>query len=474
MGCLKGGTVAGSWSRPPDYVRFATHYGFRPDFCEGQDPESKGLVENLVGYVKSDLMIPAELTVTDLAAANAAGRLWCVEVNAAVHSEIAAVPAERLVTERALLRSVAVAASPDRQARDPQGRPALLRPVRVRPLLGARPATSADRSRSASPTGVVQVVLLGAVIAEHPVVAPGEASVNDDHYGGARPRSPPGGAPQDRGRDRVLFAWDRPLRRSSRQPPRQGSPRWPATSTSSPASKPPTARDALIAALERAIDVRSVPRPRRPVDPRRRHRCRPSDPARRRAHRRPPSRRDTTAVGLRDRRPDMTAPTPTLPADLDAGLRRLRLGAMRRLAPELLVTAKTQRWAPEEFLRTLVETEIASRDASNTRARLKAAAFPVTKTLDEFDVTASSIKPATFDYLTSLEWIAAKENVCLVGPAGTGKSPPARRPRPRRHRRRAPGPLLHRRRTRRDPLPRASPTTPSAGSSRPSSKPTSS
>ena len=28
---------------------------------------------------------------------------------------------------------------------------------------------------------------------------------------------------------------------------------------------------------------------------------------------------------------------------------------MRRLAPELLVTAKTQRWKPEEFLRTLIE-----------------------------------------------------------------------------------------------------------------------
>jgi hypothetical protein len=25
----------------PDYVRFATHYGFRPDFCEAADPESK-------------------------------------------------------------------------------------------------------------------------------------------------------------------------------------------------------------------------------------------------------------------------------------------------------------------------------------------------------------------------------------------------------------------------------------------------
>ena len=29
---------------------------------------------------------------------------------------------------------------------------------------------------------------------------------------------------------------------------------------------------------------------------------------------------------------------------------------------------------------------------------------------------------ATFDYLASLEWIRGAENVCLVGPAGTGKS----------------------------------------------------
>ncbi len=118
----------------------------------------------------------------------------------------------------------------------------------------------------------------------------------------------------------------------------------------------------------------------------------------------------------------MSTTPPPLPADLEAGLRRLRLGAMRQLSPELLVVAKTQRWKPEEFLRTLIEAEIASRDASNARGRLKAAAFPVTKTLDEFDVGASSVPRATFDYLASLEWIAAKENLCLVGPAGTGKS----------------------------------------------------
>ena len=116
------------------------------------------------------------------------------------------------------------------------------------------------------------------------------------------------------------------------------------------------------------------------------------------------------------------AEAPPLPADLEAALKRLKMAAMRRLAPELLITAKTQRWRPEEFLRTLVEAEIASRDASNARHRMRAAAFPVVKTLAEFDTTTSSVPTATLDYLTSLEWIRAAENVCLIGPAGTGKS----------------------------------------------------
>ena len=76
----------------------------------------------------------------------------------------------------------------------------------------------------------------------------------------------------------------------------------------------------------------------------------------------------------------MTATAPPLAPDLTDGLRRLKLAAMRRLAPELLLTAKTQRWTPEELLRTLVEAEISARDASNARTRLKNAAFPVTKT----------------------------------------------------------------------------------------------
>src|SRR5229473_7076178 len=69
MGCLKGGVVANVVVPAPGYLRFAAHYGFRPDFCEANDPQSKGIVENLVGYAKSDLMVP-QAPFGDLAAAN--------------------------------------------------------------------------------------------------------------------------------------------------------------------------------------------------------------------------------------------------------------------------------------------------------------------------------------------------------------------------------------------------------------------
>jgi hypothetical protein len=161
MRCLKGGTVAGLVIPTPDYVRFVTHYGTRPDFCCGADPESKGIVENLVGYVKSDLMIPEGLSVTDLAHANEKGVAWCAEVNAQVHTEIAAVPAVRLVTERELLGAL--------------------------PSLRARIGKVVLRKVDRLSCGTVTIVFLGEIIARHDLVAPGETAVCDDHYGGPRP-----------------------------------------------------------------------------------------------------------------------------------------------------------------------------------------------------------------------------------------------------------------------------------------------
>ncbi|WP_122263792.1 IS21 family transposase [Ornithinimicrobium cerasi] len=208
MGCLKGGVVANRVVPTADYVRFATHYRFRPDFCEAADPESKGVVEALVRYGKDDLARPlllehvqglegdqqaaAARILADLGGANRRAADWCAEVNAVVHSEIAAVPNERLAKEADLLTEL----------------PSL------RPVIGPAPATrkvdkmSTIRLGSArysvpnrligTAVGVLvdgtRVLILdpgtGEVHAEHPLVAPGEASVLDEHYGGPRPATP--------------------------------------------------------------------------------------------------------------------------------------------------------------------------------------------------------------------------------------------------------------------------------------------
>ena len=194
MGCLKGGVVANKVVPTGDYVRFAAHHGFRPDFCEAADPESKGIVENLVGYAKTDLMIPGAAgsgdPFTDLPAANTAAAAWCVEVNAVVHSEICAVPAERLIIERELLGALpSLRASIGRVVTRKVDRLACVRfgsarysvPVR---LIGSAVRVHVEADRTLSITAGPGE---GEVVAEHTLVAPGEASVHDDHYGGPRP-----------------------------------------------------------------------------------------------------------------------------------------------------------------------------------------------------------------------------------------------------------------------------------------------
>jgi transposase len=186
MGCLKATTVAGLVVPTPDYVRFVTHYGTRPDFCLAADPASKGIVEHLVGYVKSDLMIPAGLAVSDLKAANEAGRVWCAEVNANEHADIVAVPDERLKIERPLLGAL-----PSLRARIGTvvtRKVDRLSCVRFGSARYSVPTVHVGRTVELKVAdGEVMVVFLGEIIATHAVIAPGETSIVDDHYGGARP-----------------------------------------------------------------------------------------------------------------------------------------------------------------------------------------------------------------------------------------------------------------------------------------------
>lgn len=202
MGCLKGGVVANVVVPSPDYVRFATHYRFRPDFCHAADPESKGIVENLVGYAKDDLLVPLELNedpwVDGLAGLDARAVAWCGEVNGRQHSEIYAIPADRLGTERELLAEL----------------PSLRLEVGPKPITRKVDKLSCIRFGSARYSvpnrlvGTTVTVLVderdrvlrviepvtGELHAEHRLVAPGETSIVDAHYDRPRPDTPRRGA----------------------------------------------------------------------------------------------------------------------------------------------------------------------------------------------------------------------------------------------------------------------------------------
>ena len=187
MGCLKGGVVANKVIPTPDYVRFAAYYGFRPDFCEANDPQSKGIVENLVGYAKTDLMVP-RAPFEDLSAANAAAAAWCVEVNTATHSEICAVPAERLVSERELLAALpSLRAGIGRLVTRKVDRLSCVRFGSARYSVPTRLVGTSVGLRTDDGRLLAIVTDTGEVVAEHTLVAPGEASILDAHYGGPRP-----------------------------------------------------------------------------------------------------------------------------------------------------------------------------------------------------------------------------------------------------------------------------------------------
>lgn len=188
MGCLKGGTVAGLMVPHLDYVRFAAHFGFRPDFCEAADPESKGVVEHLVGYAKSDLLIGSGPFAT-IEVANEEARRWCREVNTRLHTETSAVPQERLETEREVLRPLPSLRPPLRRGETRTvDRLACVRFASARYSVPYRLVGS--RVEMVVGEGEIAIYQEGEQVACHPVVLPGEVSLVDEHYGGPaeRPR----------------------------------------------------------------------------------------------------------------------------------------------------------------------------------------------------------------------------------------------------------------------------------------------
>ena len=76
-----------------------------------------------------------------------------------------------------------------------------------------------------------------------------------------------------------------------------------------------------------------------------------------------------------------------------------------------------------QFLARLVELELIDRERRMVERRIKAAKFPVAKSLDSFDFKAiPALNKAQVLELARCEWIERRENVIALGPSGTGKT----------------------------------------------------
>jgi DNA replication protein DnaC len=108
--------------------------------------------------------------------------------------------------------------------------------------------------------------------------------------------------------------------------------------------------------------------------------------------------------------------------ELEALCRRLRLRYIREQAPDVLLTAKAQRWDPAELLRVLLVAEAEGRDRSTIEVKRRKARLPTGKTFATWAPERCSVSAASQAALRTLEWVDRAENVVICGPSGTGKS----------------------------------------------------
>lgn len=110
-------------------------------------------------------------------------------------------------------------------------------------------------------------------------------------------------------------------------------------------------------------------------------------------------------------------------AVIDEHLKTLKLPAVAREYAARARQARDGGWDYEDFLRELLETEVASRCERTAARRLRAAQFPDHKTLEQVDWQAlQGVSKPKLAELASCAYLDRAEDVVFAGPIGTGKT----------------------------------------------------
>ena len=108
---------------------------------------------------------------------------------------------------------------------------------------------------------------------------------------------------------------------------------------------------------------------------------------------------------------------------LEHYLKQLKLPTILREYARLAAVCAQDRSDFATYLLRLAEREVIEREHRAAERRVKAAGFPVLKTLDTFDFAAQpSINQALVRELIGGDYIQNRENVLVVGNSGTGKT----------------------------------------------------
>jgi DNA replication protein DnaC len=108
---------------------------------------------------------------------------------------------------------------------------------------------------------------------------------------------------------------------------------------------------------------------------------------------------------------------------LHNNLHYLKLDTIEAILDNYLELAAKDSKTTMEVLDYLLEQERKNRDSAAINRRMKCAAFPIIKTLEEFNFDFQpSIERSVIEDLSTLKFIHNAENLVLLGPPGVGKS----------------------------------------------------
>lgn len=101
----------------------------------------------------------------------------------------------------------------------------------------------------------------------------------------------------------------------------------------------------------------------------------------------------------------------------------LKLNAVPENIDKVVGLATKHQWDYPHFLEQLCEIEVTQREERSTQRRLRAARFPVIKTMDNFDWNwPKKINRLQIQNLFRLSFIEQKANIIVLGSVGLGKT----------------------------------------------------